>query len=388
MSTQQLRIVIKLGSSIIVDDTSRIANDRLEKLVEITHQFKKQGHELIIVSSGAIALGRSITTSSLKLHGDIHDKQAQAAIGQSRLMSVYQDLFQVHGDTIAQILVTSDDLAHRDKYLKLRSTMERLLEWGIIPIVNENDSISTVELNSTPGQGGFGDNDKLSALIAAKLDADALILLTNVDGIYTKNPLQTKDAKKISTITSIEQLKTIETSGKSEFGRGGMSTKIESVRVAAMSGTSTIITSGLDPQCLTSALKHLTEGTELIGTLIKPFVKLSQRKKWIGFSQRSLGQIIINEGARVALEQKNASLLAAGVVAVKGEFIQGQVISICDEQENEIGRGLTYFSANQINQIKGLKSTAIHSVLGEQNHEAIVHKDNLVLLNTYNATGD
>ncbi len=379
------RIVIKLGTQVVIElageSNGQFAAERLAGLTRQCAALVAQGKEVILVSSGAVGMGRQ----ALKLTGPIglNEKQACAAIGQSRLMEAYGELFQRSGLVTAQVLLTATDFADRKHYLNLRQTLETLLRFQTIPIINENDTTSTMELQEESYTKGFGDNDMLSALVASKLDADLLVILTNVDGIYTDNPFTNPDAKRVPLIENFQDLQKIDASGQSLLGRGGMSSKLEAARMAALSGVYTLIASGVKADPL-SAL--LSADAEPNGTMVLPQASLSGKKRWIGMASGYHGAIVVNAGARKALVERQASLLPIGVTALRGEFLAQQVVSIQDEAGVEIGRGLTHFSSEEIERIKGLKSGEAAERLGLESSvrsEEIIHRDNLVIFEEY-----
>lgn len=379
------RIVIKLGTQVVIElaggGDGQFASERLAGLTRQCAELVAQDKEVILVSSGAVGLGRQ----ALKLTGplSLNEKQACAAVGQNLLMDAYRELFQQSGLITAQVLLTATDFADRKHYLNLRQTLEALLKFRAIPIINENDTTSTMELQEESYTKGFGDNDMLSALVASKLDADLLVILTNVDGIYTDNPFTNPDAKRVSLIENFQDLQKIDASGQSLLGRGGMSSKLEAARMASLSGVHTLITSGLRPQPLSALLDAEEDPT---GTIVLPQATLSGKKRWIGMASGYHGAIVVNAGARKALVEQHASLLAIGITSVLGEFFAQQVISIQDESGAEIGRGLTHFSSDEIERIKGLRSEQIADRLGLDPHERaeeIVHRDNLVVFEEY-----
>lgn len=379
------RIVIKLGTQVVIELASgsegQFASERLAGLTRQCAELTAQGKEILLVSSGAVGLGRQV----LRLSGplSLNEKQVCAAVGQSLLMNAYRELFAQSGLITAQVLLTATDFADRKHYLNLRQTLESLLKLRVIPIINENDTTSTMELQEESYTKGFGDNDMLSALVASKLDADLLVILTNVDGIYTDNPFTNPNAKRVSLIENFQDLQKIDASGQSLLGRGGMSSKLEAARIAALSGVHTLITSGIRPQPLATLL---TASDEPSGTLVLPQATLNGKKRWIGMASGYHGAIIVNAGAKKAMVEKHASLLAIGVTGVVGEFYAQQVVSIQDEAGVEIGRGLTHFSSEEIERVKGLKSEQIANRLGlnaDERAEEIVHRDNLVVFEEY-----
>ncbi len=371
------RIVIKLGTQLMIREDGSLARKRLANLVYQCASLVHQGKELLIVSSGAVGLGRQVLnlkTSKLTLT----EKQACAAVGQNLLMDVYQELFRNYELPTAQLLLTAYDFADRTRYLNLRETLEKLLELQVIPIINENDTVSTTELEDK-GKS-FGDNDKLSALVASKLGADLLVIFTNVDGIYTDNPQTNPNAQRIPIIQGFEQLKEIVTDGKSDYGRGGMASKIEAVKIAAITGVQTIITSGLKDNALSDIFNP---DKERPGTLILAQNALPNRKRWFGLASGYQGVIRINDGAKTALIERFASLLPSGVVAVEGDFQPRQVVSIQDEQGIEIGRGVINFSVEDTRKIQGRQSREIVEILGPVENDVVIHRDNLVIYQEY-----
>lgn len=383
------RMVIKLGTQVVVEqagfqtdasprNTSILAQDRLQAWVRECAELIHNGREVLLVSSGAVGLGRQHLGLAHSL--SLTEKQACAAVGQSLLMEQYRAWFAQHGLAVAQVLLTAGDFADRTHYLNLRHTLETLLRLGVVPIINENDSVSTMELQEGRITKGFGDNDKLSALVAAKIDAQLLVVLTNVNGIYTDNPEHCPEARLIPVIEHLEALQAIQTAGQSQLGRGGMASKLEAARLAAISGLYTYITSGLEQP----GLQALLQGTEqATGTLIHPQASISGKKRWIGLASGFQGVIIVNEGARKALTENQASLLPIGIVSIDGHFLAHQVVSIQDESRREIGRGLSAFSSDELTHIKGLRSERIAELLPGAHPQEVIHRDNLVIFEEY-----
>lgn len=368
------RIVLKLGTQTVVTGEGRFALKNLSPFLKALATLHKNGSEVLIVSSGAVGLGRH-HLHLLKGSGDLREKQACAAVGQSLLMVEYAKFFARHKIRVAQVLLTAADFSERARFLNLRNTLEKLLELRVIPIINENDVVSTQEL--TPlGKGvinstSFGDNDRLSALVAGKLESDLLILLTDVDGVYTANPKKDAGAERIPSIESLEKLKKISTQGKSELGRGGMESKLEAARIASISGCHVVIG---------SRFPDLAQPLDHSGTWIKPQTKrLDQKKKWIGAFSGFSGVLILNEGAVRALLDKKASLLPGGVTDVQGTFKPGQIVSIQDSTGREWGRGIARYSNEEVSRIKGHKSSEIESLIGQNRGDEVVHRDHLVL---------
>jgi len=349
------RIVIKVGSTLLVEEGKARAV-WLESLAQDILQLKKLGIEIIIVSSGAIALGRAklkTKTSTLKLE----EKQAAAAIGQIALMSHYQSCFSKLDLNVAQILITGDDAADRSRYLNARNTISTLLQNNIIPIVNENDTIAVEEIK-------IGDNDRLAARIAQIAGADLLILLSDIDGLYDKNPKTNQDARFIPLVEEIDkEIEEMAGGAGSELGTGGMITKIKAAKMAFNLGCDCIIASGLKLH----PIRQIIDGRKF--TIFKARgQKINSKKQWIGDCLSAKGEAIINKCAVEAL-LKNSSLLPVGVVKIIGEFKKGDVIFIKDEQSRHLASGIAkYGSANAV------------AVIGKNNQEELVHRDDLVLL--------
>ncbi len=384
----KLRIVVKIGTNVLSQVDGSIASHRIAQFSGDISRILDEGHDVLIVTSGAVGLGRrELGLDSPKSNTPVGEKQACAAVGQTLLMRSYQEAFGKHGRKVAQILVTSDDLSRRQSYLNLRETLERLFTLKVVPVLNENDSVSVMELEDEKSAAHvFGDNDKLSALISAKVGADFLFLLTDVAGVFDFNPKSNAQAKKFSVIESLEVLDSISTLGKSSAGRGGMETKLAAAKAASLCGIPVLIDSGLRDGVIWELFSTRDEKQETRpGTLILPGHKLHGKKRWIGFSTVSQGCIKINEGATRALVDKQASLLPSGVTDVVGSFSRGDVVSIETSEGFEIARGIAEFSAPQIKKIAGRKSTEVKTLLGKnQKHpSSVVHRDRLVLLQAY-----
>lgn len=378
--TTPLRIVVKIGTQVISNAEGGFDPVRLEQLVMVTSQWQQAGHQVLMVTSGAVGLGK--TTLGLTGAISLEEKQACAAVGQSYLMQAYQQAFMQHGITTAQVLLTAYDLANRSRYLNLQKTLEKLLGLGIVPVINENDCVSVAELLETGQAKSFGDNDMLSALVASKLDANLLVLLTNVNGVYDKNPLKYPDAQRVDLIETFDQLKQVQIEGQSDLGRGGMTTKLRAAQLAAYSGVTSVITSGFEPDNLIDLAQAATL-KEVNATVVMPQKRLSSKKRWVGFASGYQGVLVINECAhKILLEKNNVSLLSVGVVNVLGEFSSGDVVSVQTEQEEEIGRGVVNFSAQDVQLIQGLHTSEIATKLGRSvQQDEVIHKDNLVIFN-------
>jgi glutamate 5-kinase len=374
---QARRVVIKLGTAVLMREDKGIALSRFYSFVEAIADIKQAGRDVLLVSSGAVGLGveRLGLSRSEQL---LPLKQACAAIGQGRLMALYADAFDRLGIISAQVLLTEEDFSNRRRYLNLRGTVTKLLELGALPIINENDTVSTAELESVDPPSyvkvNFGDNDKLSALMASKIEADLLLILTDVEGLYTANPNNSTEARLIPLVEEITQgVEELAQSGdKSAVGRGGMRTKLEAARIAVQSGCAVVIASGKIPDII----KRIFNGEE-VGTLFLPKSELTSKRRWIAYATTVKAALVVNSGARAALIERKASLLAAGVVEVRGNFERGDVVSILDDQEHEFARGIVNYSSDEARKISGQPSTRIDEVIENRNYDAMITRDNL-----------
>ncbi len=368
--TETKRIVLKVGSNLI----SNVEKKFISLLAEQIAELKKEYCEIILVSSGAIVTG--ILEHNLnKKPSSIVEKQAYASIGQPLLMKHYIDEFKRYQVRVAQILLTRDDFDDRTRYLNIRNTLTYLLKIGVIPIINENDTIANEEIK-------LGDNDTLSAIVASKLDADMLIILTDVEGLYDKNPIKHPDAKIINEVKDIKKIETLcnwQDLGKTNFfcGTGGMKTKIEAAKIACMSGVEVVITNGLQK----NVILDIYAGDKTVATRFCPMDReINSRKRWIAFGKKIKGRIIIDSGAVDAIKNKNKSLLSSGIKFVEGKFRSKDVISIVDEFGKEIARGISNFDFVFLQKIIGKKSFEIKKQFPDIKIEEVVHKDNLVIL--------
>ncbi len=375
------RIVIKLGTAVLVRDDGGIALSRFYSFIEAIADLKRSGREVLLVSSGAVGLGaeRLGITRRPQL---LPLKQALAAVGQGRLMSLYSDAFDRLGVITAQMLLTEEDFSNRQRYLNLRGTLAKLLELGVLPIINENDTVSTAELESLDHAPhvkiNFGDNDKLSALVASKIEADLLVMLTDVEGLYTADPGSSDEATLIPLVKEItpeiEDLARASVS-TSRVGRGGMKTKLDAARIATLSGCAAVIASGKLP----GVIARVFAGEEL-GTLFLPQSSLPGKRRWIAFATSVKAAVVVNEGARHALEERKASLLSAGILDVRGQFERGDVVSIIDEQGHEFARGIVNYSSVEARKISGLRSDKIDELIENRSYDALITRDNIAFL--------
>ena len=358
-------IVIKIGSSLLVDKNKQIRKKWLSSFAKDIQKLKSRNKKIIIVSSGAIALG-CIKMGYNKKNLKLDKSQAIASIGQIELINLFSNTFSRYKLNISQILLTLEDTEERRRSLNAKRTFENLFNLNFIPIVNENDTIATTEIK-------YGDNDRLASRVAQITNADTLVLLSDVDGLYTKNPKIFKDAKIIKKVENFnEDLKNIYLKGNNEFGSGGMSTKIEAAKICQLSGCEMIIANGL---YLNPIDKIIKENNYTL--FISKVSKLDARKKWIISSVSPKGELIIDEGANKALKN-GKSLLAAGIKKVIGNFNKGDHIRILNKTNKECARGLSSFSSNEIKKILGHHSREIEKILGYTTKSEVVHKDDMV----------
>lgn len=363
------RIVIKIGSRILTGEEGDLNRDWMSALASQVAELRREGREVIIVSSGAVAAGRGLLGFSDR-PVTIPQKQAAAAVGQTRLMREYEEAFFSIDCRVAQILLTREDLADRQRFLNARTTLETLLGLGIVPIINENDTVAVEEIK-------FGDNDNLSALVTNLVDAGLLVILTDIDGFYDADPRQKPDARLIPLVRSITKEMELAAGGSgSSVGTGGMATKLAAAKKAGRSGAATLILNGSDPQIIS----RLFSGEEC-GTLFLPAAtSLTSRKHWIAFTIRPQGRVFVDAGAAMVLRQEGRSLLPSGVVRIDGNFERGACVRVCDPDGNEFARGIVDYSSSETALVMGHKSLEIEEILGYRYCDEIIHRDNLVLL--------
>ena len=370
------RIVIKLGTNVIRNDEGEVALSRIYSFIEDISKLVKSGKEVIVVTSGAVGLGKK----KLNLETTEGDgiKQACAAIGQSRLMSYYENGFGIYDIPIAQILLTEDDFSMRHRYLSLRTTLNKLLELKVVPVINQNDTVSTIELDDILAgmKVSFSDNDKLSALVASELDADLLILLSDIDGLYTSNPKEDTEAKLIREVKCVTDDILALGTHASEGGRGGMKTKLEAAKLVTRFGGKVLIANGKQPYIIS----RIFSGEEL-GTMFIPSEEnLSGKKRWIGYATNVIGKLVVNQGAKEAVLEKSTSLLPIGITEVVNDFNRGEVVSICDEFGEEFARGMVNYNSDECRKIAGAHSNNILGILGYKNYDAVITRDNITAL--------
>ena len=364
------KIVIKIGTRVLTNEDGLVDKNRIMELSKQVVKLRLKGFSVVIVSSGSIGAGIS-ALGLQKRPSSLPELQAAAAIGQGKLIEVYNECFKKHGYHAAQLLLTRQDFEDRQRYLNTCNTLHSLLNFKTIPIINENDTISVEEIT-------FGDNDILSALVTNLLQADLLILLSSVDGLYTTPPAPGKSCRVLSVVDSIsDDIKKLAYKQKTKEGVGGMESKLEAANIATGSGEAVIIANGMQSDILSKIMNY-----DDVGTLFVPYnKKITSRKRWIGFTVKPKGKIYIDQGALSALQKKGKSLLPSGVVKIEGKFIKGDVVSIVDVGEKrEVARGLMNYSADEVRKVKGLRTSLIKKTLGYKPYDEIIHRDNIVLL--------
>jgi len=364
---QSKRWVVKIGSALLTNDGQGLNKEAMQNWVSQMAALKQQGIELVIVSSGSVAEGMKRLGWD-KRPSEINELQAAAAVGQMGLVQAYESKFAKHGIKTAQILMTHDDLSHRERYLNAATTIQTLLEHGVIPVINENDTVVIDEIC-------FGDNDTLAALTANLISADVLVILTDQKGLYDDNPRTNPKAQLISEAeVSRKDIEDMASSDGGALGKGGMYTKVMAAKRAARSGTATIIASGREEAILLKLLAGDPEGTLLIPD-IEP---MTARKQWLAGHLQVKGQLILDDGAAKILLQSGKSLLPVGVKQVKGTFHRGEMVACLNLQGQEIARGLVNYNAQEIQKIMGQSSSQIETILGYTQGEFLIHCDNLV----------
>jgi len=373
------RAVIKLGTGIVTGSDGQFNVEHLAPMARTIAALKKQGRQVVLVSSGAVGLGRG----RLGLHrdrlNDLVTRQACAAVGQSLLMHEYENLFQAHGIQLAQVLLTEGDFVDRGRYSNLRQTMEALLKLGVLPIVNENDTVSTAELdylNIRAGERIFSDNDRLAALVMSHIDADVLVLLTDVDGLMQLGPSGSTDASAVIPLVEeiSPELKSLAL-GPSEGGRGGMLTKLDAAEIAMQAGGVAVIANGKKP----NSLQRIFDG-EPAGTVFLSKTRMAGKRRWIAYAAAVRGRVVVNEGARDALTGGKASLLASGVIRIEGEFESAEVVSIVDSEGLEFARGISDYSRGDAEGMIGNGSRAPANGRANGRASVLVKRDNIVLM--------
>ena len=361
------RVVVKVGSNVLTAPGG-LNVKVMRELARQIGTLMDRGFEVILVSSGAMASG--VKKIGLERRPDeLPRRQAVAAVGQAGLIMEYEKVFERHGRKVAQILLTSEDLTSRKRYLNARNTLNTLLEWKIVPIINENDTVSVEEIK-------LGDNDNLAAMISLLMDADLLISLSDIDGLFTKDPRTHADAQLIPVVAAITK-GTEKAAGSipGPLGTGGMMSKLAAARKANSAGVPMVIAKGDKPDILTRLLDGEPHGTYFVPRR----EKLTRRKCWIAFSLKPKGSLTVDAGAKTALTRRGKSLLASGVVGVQGEFAVGAAVEFRGPEGELLGVGLVNYSAADIRRVMGLRSQHIRQVLGHKSYDEVIHRDNLVI---------
>lgn len=366
---QVRRVVVKVGSAVLTSGHGGLDEQRIQGMCDDISRAMARGYQVVLVSSGAIAAG----TRKIGLRRkpkSIPEKQAAAAVGQARLMWMYERCFGSTGRKVAQILLTREDLAERRRFLNARNTLFTLIRWGILPIINENDTVVTEEIQ-------FGDNDCLSALVTNLVQAELLVILTDTDGLFDKDPKAHPEAKHIAVVQDVdERIFSMVELTTSEVGTGGMISKLQASRTASVYGVPTVITSGARDGVLERVLK----GEEL-GTLVLPKEnRINSWKHWIAYSRTVCGALVVDQGARKAVVEKGKSLLPSGIKEVRGNFGAGDSVSCLGENGVEFARGLVNYSSEELRRIQGSRTSEIESILGYKYFDEVIHRDDLVII--------
>jgi glutamate 5-kinase len=362
------RWVIKIGSSSLTDNGRGLDVAAIQGWAEQMYQLRERGIELVLVSSGSIAVGiERLGWSARPSH--VHELQAAAAVGQMGLVQTYEQAFQRFGLQTAQVLLDHDDLSNRERYLNAQSTLKTLIRLGVVPVVNENDTVVTDEIR-------FGDNDTLAALVANLIEADLLVLLTDQEGMYDSDPRSNEHARLINNVSaSMPELDSM-AGGGGKLGRGGMVTKVRAARLAARSGANTVIVGGR----IDSVLISLADGVNVGSLLLADQLPEAARKRWLSGQLQSRGELVLDDGAVDVLLRSGKSLLAVGVVAVEGRFTRGDMVICKSIDGRDIARGLVNYNYQEAQKILGQSSDNIENLLGYKNEEELIHRDNLVLV--------
>lgn len=364
-----VRVVVKIGTSTLTYNNGKLNLFRLEKLVRELADLANQGKEIILVTSGAVGAGLD-RLGSTERPKTIPEKQAVAAIGQGILMHMYEKLFAEYGQIVAQVLLTRENSVKHKLYINSRNTLLTLLKMGVIPVINENDAIAIDELK-------IGDNDTLSATVATIVDADLLIILSDIEGVFTANPQNDPTAQLIEEITDITpEIEELAGGAGSKLGTGGMYTKIQAAKIAVNAGVTMVIASG----ALEGVVRNILSG-ENIGTIFPAKEQhLQVRKSWLAFGAMIKGELVVDEGCEKALITEGSSLLSVGIVEVKGTFDQGNSVRILSKQGREIARGLANYNSEEIKKICGKNTNNISKILGSKLYDEVIHRDNMVIM--------
>ena len=373
--TKAKRIIFKFGTNILRNDDGEISLSRIYSFIEEISKLHKQGKEIIIVTSGAVGLGAK--KCGISISDSIQLKQACAAIGQTQLMSIYENGFEKYGIKVAQVLLTEDDFSQRARYLSLRNTLNQLTDMQVIPIINQNDTVSTygLEYYKDVVEVCFADNDKLSALLASEMQADLLVILSDINGLYTDNPTENKDAEFIPVVERVtDEIQKMGTEA-SLGGRGGMKTKLEAAKVVTRAGGCLLIANGKEANIITKIFNE-----ENVGTIFLPADKLSGKKHWIAYASNVMGTLTVNDGAKKAIIETGSSLLAKGITGVNFNFKKGDIVGIVDVEGKEFARGMVNYDFDECEKLIGAHSDMFIERIGYKTYDEIIHRDNIVIL--------
>ncbi|MBI1913271.1 MAG: glutamate 5-kinase [Planctomycetes bacterium] len=362
-------VVVKVGTNVLTDDAGTLSRQRLQSLADQLQRIRAMGKRVALVSSGAIGAGMG-RLNLPRRPTDLRHLQACAAIGQSLLMRAYEECLARYDVPTAQLLLTAGDFDSRARYLNARNTLLSLFEWGCLPIINENDTVSVAEIR-------FGDNDHLAAMVTNLLQAPLLVLLTSVDGLYATDPSGDPGGRPLTTVPEIDaRILDMAGSSKTSLGSGGMRSKLRAARLATAAGESVLVANGNIPDIL-----DLLFAAKPVGTLFLPHGgTVPAWKRWLGYTARPRGRLVVDAGARQAVERGGRSLLPIGVVRVAGTFSKGDVVALCDAEGTEFARGLSNYSSADAERLRGLRTEQIAEVLGALPYEEVVHRDNLVVV--------
>ncbi|WP_083450120.1 glutamate 5-kinase [Luteipulveratus mongoliensis] len=359
------RVVVKVGSSSLTDEAGNLSPDRLAALVDVLARRRLVGSEIVLVSSGAIAAGIKPLALSRRPR-DLATQQAAASVGQGALLAAYTGAFGRHGLTVGQVLLTADDVTRRTHYTNARRTLERLLALGVVPVVNENDTVATHEIR-------FGDNDRLAALVAHLVDADALVLLSDVDALYDGPPSRAGSAR-IAEVASVEEIAHVDIAGTgSGVGTGGMQTKVEAATIATAAGVPTVLTA-------TPLVQAALDGDD-VGTVFHPTHGRGRaRRLWLAYATTPQGRLVLDDGAVAAVTQRGKSLLPAGIVGINGRFSEGDPVDLVDTRDQVVARGLVNYDAKELPDLLGRSTRDLARELGPEYEREVVHRDDLVVM--------
>jgi len=369
IATAATTIVVKIGTRVLTQENGQLNTGRIEQLAEQVQKVISTGRKVVLVSSGAVGAGMG-RLGLKRRPQDVAHLQAVAAIGQSLLVEAYERSLRTHGRHAAQVLLTAEDLEHRTRYLNARNTLLTLLEIGAVPVINENDTVAVDELKIT-----YGDNDRLAAIVTNLIRAPLLVLLSDVDGLYDGDPAEA-GSRLIPLVERLDRsVLGLVRDRAGGLGTGGMASKLEAARLVTAAGENVIIAGGRNPD----VLPRIIAG-EVVGTLILARGQtVAARKRWIGLTVEPRGRLVLDAGARAAIERDGRSLLPIGVVEVEGDFGKGDVIALCGPDGTEFARGLTNYAAEDIRRIKGLRTGRIAAALGHCPYDEVIHRDNMVI---------